>query len=66
MCFVKFLEVGVNDKFFRGTENGNEFMCKQELIDAAEASGLSRVPIMYVVIHYISSALCHLCLIVMF
>ncbi|XP_011091811.1 crossover junction endonuclease MUS81 isoform X1 [Sesamum indicum] len=30
---------------FRGTENGNEFMCKQELIDAAETSGLSRVPI---------------------
>ncbi|KAK9912942.1 hypothetical protein M0R45_036774 [Rubus argutus] len=29
----------------RGTENGNEFMRKQELIDAAEASGLSRVPI---------------------
>ena len=32
----------------RGTANGNEFMCKQELIDAAEASGLSRVPIGYV------------------
>ncbi|XP_016649648.1 PREDICTED: crossover junction endonuclease MUS81-like [Prunus mume] len=31
---------------YRGTENGNEFMRKQELIDAAEASGLSRVPIM--------------------
>ncbi|KAK4424864.1 Crossover junction endonuclease MUS81 [Sesamum alatum] len=30
---------------FRGTENGNEFMRKQELIDAAETSGLSRVPI---------------------
>ncbi|TKY49652.1 Crossover junction endonuclease MUS81 [Spatholobus suberectus] len=28
-----------------GTSNGNEFMRKQELIDAAEASGLSRVPI---------------------
>ncbi|KAL4600798.1 hypothetical protein ACB092_11G225500 [Castanea dentata] len=28
-----------------GTTNGNEFMRKQELIDAAEASGLSRVPI---------------------
>ncbi|KAL6125272.1 hypothetical protein ACLB2K_073331 [Fragaria x ananassa] len=32
---------------YRGTESGNEFMRKQELIDAAEASGLSRVPIMY-------------------
>ncbi|KAK9950741.1 hypothetical protein M0R45_006213 [Rubus argutus] len=31
---------------YRGTKNGNEFMSKQELIDAAEASGLSRVPIM--------------------
>ncbi|XP_068344981.1 crossover junction endonuclease MUS81 isoform X2 [Pyrus communis] len=31
---------------YRGTENGNEFMRKQELIDAAEASGLSRVPIL--------------------
>ncbi|KAF1870130.1 hypothetical protein Lal_00017711 [Lupinus albus] len=31
---------------YRGTSNGNEFMRKQELIDAAEASGLSRVPIM--------------------
>ncbi|XP_021808848.1 crossover junction endonuclease MUS81-like isoform X2 [Prunus avium] len=31
---------------YRGTEDGNEFMRKQELIDAAEASGLSRVPIM--------------------
>ncbi|XP_047941322.1 crossover junction endonuclease MUS81 isoform X2 [Salvia hispanica] len=30
---------------FRGTENGNEFMHKKELIDAAETSGLSRVPI---------------------
>ncbi|KAE8038324.1 hypothetical protein FH972_010847 [Carpinus fangiana] len=30
---------------YRGTGNGNEFMHKQELIDAAEASGLSRVPI---------------------
>ncbi|KAL6560848.1 Crossover junction endonuclease mus81 [Orobanche hederae] len=27
---------------FRGTENGNEFMCKKELIDVAETSGLSR------------------------
>ncbi|KAL9424329.1 hypothetical protein AB3S75_036253 [Citrus x aurantiifolia] len=31
---------------YRGTTNGNEFMHKQELIDAAEASGLSRAPIM--------------------
>ncbi|KAI3448833.1 hypothetical protein Pfo_005498 [Paulownia fortunei] len=30
---------------FRGTENGNGFMHKKELIDAAETSGLSRVPI---------------------
>ncbi|KAG2671748.1 hypothetical protein I3760_13G010000 [Carya illinoinensis] len=30
---------------YRGIANGNEFMRKQELIDAAEASGLSRVPI---------------------
>ncbi|KAL6563562.1 Crossover junction endonuclease mus81 [Orobanche gracilis] len=30
---------------FRGTEKGNEFMHKKELIDAAETSGLSRVPI---------------------
>ncbi|XP_048134489.1 crossover junction endonuclease MUS81 isoform X2 [Rhodamnia argentea] len=30
---------------YRGTSNGNEYMRKQELIDAAEASGLSRVPI---------------------
>lgn len=30
---------------YRGTSDGNEFMRKQELIDAAEASGLSRVPI---------------------
>ncbi|PON74374.1 DNA repair protein [Parasponia andersonii] len=30
---------------YRGTANGNEFMHKQKLIDAAEASGLSRVPI---------------------
>lgn len=29
----------------RGTTNGNEYMRKQELIDAAEASGLSRVAI---------------------
>ncbi|KAG2671753.1 hypothetical protein I3760_13G010000 [Carya illinoinensis] len=32
---------------YRGIANGNEFMRKQELIDAAEASGLSRVPIAY-------------------
>ncbi|KAD4584014.1 hypothetical protein E3N88_21615 [Mikania micrantha] len=31
---------------YRGTANGIEFMRKQELIDAAEASGLSRSPIM--------------------
>ncbi|KAH9774270.1 Crossover junction endonuclease MUS81 [Citrus sinensis] len=31
---------------YRGTTNGNEFMRKQDLIDAAEASGLSRAPIM--------------------
>ncbi|KAF2323787.1 hypothetical protein GH714_036922 [Hevea brasiliensis] len=31
---------------YRGTSNGNEFMRKQELIDAAEASGLSRVSIL--------------------
>lgn len=31
---------------YRGTSNGTEFMRKQELIDAAEASGLSRSPIM--------------------
>ncbi|KAL5169970.1 Crossover junction endonuclease MUS81 [Glycine soja] len=30
---------------YRGTSSGNEFMHKQELIDASEASGLSRVPI---------------------
>ncbi|XP_042513028.1 crossover junction endonuclease MUS81 isoform X2 [Macadamia integrifolia] len=30
---------------YRAMANGNEFMRKQELIDAAEASGLSRVPI---------------------
>ncbi|XP_022992270.1 crossover junction endonuclease MUS81 [Cucurbita maxima] len=30
---------------YRGTTNGNEYMRKQELIDAAEASGLSRVAI---------------------
>lgn len=30
---------------YRGTTNGSEFMRKQELIDAAEASGLSRGPI---------------------
>lgn len=31
---------------YRGTSNGTEFMRKQELIDAAEASGLSHSPIM--------------------
>ncbi|XP_050234243.1 crossover junction endonuclease MUS81 isoform X2 [Mercurialis annua] len=31
---------------YRETSDGNEFMRKQELIDAAEASGLSRAPIM--------------------
>lgn len=36
------------EHFYRGTSNGNEFMRKQELIDAAEGSGLSRVPIAYV------------------
>ncbi|XP_056159459.1 crossover junction endonuclease MUS81 isoform X3 [Syzygium oleosum] len=30
---------------YRGISNGNEYMRKQELIDAAEASGLSRAPI---------------------
>ncbi|KAK4769643.1 hypothetical protein SAY86_027793 [Trapa natans] len=30
---------------YRGTSNGNEFMRKQDLIDVAEASGLSRAPI---------------------
>ncbi|CAI0560317.1 unnamed protein product [Linum tenue] len=30
---------------YRGTTNGKDFMHKQELIDAAEASGLSRAPI---------------------
>ncbi|XP_077241654.1 crossover junction endonuclease MUS81-like isoform X2 [Tasmannia lanceolata] len=30
---------------YRGTSNGTSFMRKQELIDAAEASGLARVPI---------------------
>ncbi|KAL3645249.1 Crossover junction endonuclease mus81 [Castilleja foliolosa] len=30
---------------FRGTNNGKEFMHKNELIDAAETSGLSRAPI---------------------
>ncbi|KAF8022235.1 hypothetical protein BT93_G2390 [Corymbia citriodora subsp. variegata] len=30
---------------YRGTSTGNEYMRKQELIDAAEATGLSRVPI---------------------
>ncbi|KAL5543669.1 hypothetical protein UlMin_007453 [Ulmus minor] len=30
---------------YRGTANENDFMRKKELIDAAEASGLSRVPI---------------------
>lgn len=33
----------------RGTSNGSEFMRKQELIDAAEASGLSRASILYIV-----------------
>lgn len=32
----------------RGTATGSDFMHKPELIDAAEASGLSRVPIRYV------------------
>ena len=32
---------------FRGTTNGNEFMHKQELIDAAKARGLSRVPMIF-------------------
>ncbi|KAF3437431.1 hypothetical protein FNV43_RR20184 [Rhamnella rubrinervis] len=32
---------------YRGTTNGSEFMHKQEFINAAEASGLSRVPIAY-------------------
>ncbi|XP_051144554.1 crossover junction endonuclease MUS81 isoform X2 [Andrographis paniculata] len=31
---------------FRGTESGSDFMLKKDLIDAAEISGLSRVPIM--------------------
>ncbi|KAI3955055.1 hypothetical protein MKW98_005058, partial [Papaver atlanticum] len=31
---------------YKGTLNGNAYMKKQELIDATEASGLSRVPIM--------------------
>ncbi|GKU92226.1 hypothetical protein SLEP1_g5983 [Rubroshorea leprosula] len=31
---------------YRGTADENEFMRKQDLIDAAEASGLSRAPIM--------------------
>ncbi|KAK3011638.1 hypothetical protein RJ639_011213, partial [Escallonia herrerae] len=31
---------------YRGTATGSDFMRKQELIDAAEASGLSRAPIM--------------------
>ncbi|CAK9147489.1 unnamed protein product [Ilex paraguariensis] len=30
---------------YRGTSNGDEFMLKQELIDSAEASGLSRTPV---------------------
>lgn len=34
--------------WFRGIENGNEYMHKKDLIDAAETSGLSRVPIAYV------------------
>lgn len=31
---------------YRGTANGDEFMRKQDLIDAADASGLSRAPVM--------------------
>lgn len=44
---VEFLfELICNVRFIiRSTSNGNEYMRKQELIDAAEASGLSRVPI---------------------
>lgn len=40
----------MTDKTFavRGTANGDEFMRKQDLVDAADASGLSRAPIMYV------------------
>lgn len=34
----------------RETASGCEFMRKQDLIDAAEASGLSRAPIMYVTV----------------
>ncbi|KAH9330714.1 hypothetical protein KI387_002822 [Taxus chinensis] len=30
---------------YRETQNGKDYMLKQELIDAAEASGLSRMPI---------------------
>ncbi|KAI8026901.1 Crossover junction endonuclease MUS81 [Camellia lanceoleosa] len=30
---------------YKGASSGSDFMRKQELIDAAEASGLSRVPI---------------------
>lgn len=36
--------------FNGGTSNGNEFMHIHELVDAGEAIGLSRVPIVYV--HY--------------
>lgn len=47
ICFVEFLfKFMCNIRFtIRGTTNGNEYMRKQELIDAAEASGLSRVAI---------------------
>lgn len=31
---------------------GKEFMMRQELIDAAEASGLASMPIEYVLIHF--------------
>lgn len=31
----------------RSTTNGEKFMHKQELIDATEASGLSRAPVGY-------------------
>lgn len=45
--FIEFLFKFMHNVRFiiRGTTNGNEYMRKQELIDAAEASGLSRVPI---------------------
>ena len=52
--------------FVRGTTNGNEFMRKQELIDAAEASGLSRVSIAYVNSWYLVSDIAsQLCLVVL-